>query len=257
MYVRLAFAVAAHLEPEILLVDEVLAVGDAEFQKKCLGKVHGVATRQGCTVFFVSHNMTAVQSLCGNVIRLHDGRVQGIGDCDQQIGEYLRSFQTTRTAVLRPSTSLSLRKLDLWPAVVSSGAPLEFTIELESIRSTYLTALSLLLYSAYGARVAVIDLRKQGLRNMVLNGAPVTVNGQIHSLPLVEGEYRVGLFIATDSFHDDFLDLTSFRVVASHSNDNFVPYTATYRGVMELDFSATLRVADAQQDTLSEPKNNS
>ena len=65
MYVRLAFAVAAHLEPEILVVDEVLAVGDAEFQKKCLGKMHDVS-RGGRTVLFVSHNMAAVQALCSS-----------------------------------------------------------------------------------------------------------------------------------------------------------------------------------------------
>ncbi len=75
MYVRLAFAVAAHLEPEILIVDEVLAVGDAEFQKKCLGKMQDVA-KGGRTVLFVSHNMSAVQSLCTSVMSLHQGRVQ-------------------------------------------------------------------------------------------------------------------------------------------------------------------------------------
>src|SRR5437762_13569538 len=64
MYVRLAFAVAAHLDPEILIIDEVLAVGDAEFQKKCLGKMHDVPTDQGRTVLFVSHNMGAVRRLC-------------------------------------------------------------------------------------------------------------------------------------------------------------------------------------------------
>src|SRR5208282_4470299 len=64
MYVRLAFAVAAHLEPEILIVDEVLAVGDAQFQKKCLGKMQDVATKNGRTVLFVSHNMAAVSRLC-------------------------------------------------------------------------------------------------------------------------------------------------------------------------------------------------
>jgi lipopolysaccharide transport system ATP-binding protein len=70
MYVRLAFAVAAHLESEILIVDEVLAVGDAEFQKKCLGKMNDVAKGEGRTVLFVSHNMAAVKSLCnkGNII---------------------------------------------------------------------------------------------------------------------------------------------------------------------------------------------
>ena len=68
MYVRLAFAVAAHLEPEILIVDEVLAVGDAEFQKKCLGKMHSVAAKENRTVLFVSHNLQAVQSLCDRAI---------------------------------------------------------------------------------------------------------------------------------------------------------------------------------------------
>src|SRR3984885_3484774 len=75
MYVRLAFAVAAHLEPEILIIDEVLAVGDARFQEKCLGLMQQTATH-GRTILFVSHNMAAVQSLCGRVILLADGRLQ-------------------------------------------------------------------------------------------------------------------------------------------------------------------------------------
>jgi len=89
MYVRLAFAVAAHLEPEILVVDEVLAVGDARFQKKCLGKM-GDVTREGRTVLFVSHNMTAIQSLCSRVIWLHNGRINGDGKPSQIISEYLQ-----------------------------------------------------------------------------------------------------------------------------------------------------------------------
>src|SRR5512142_341734 len=76
MYVRLAFAVAAHLEPEILIVDEVLAVGDHEFQKKCLGKMRQVATGDGRTVLFVSHNMPAVRALCKQAVLLERGRIQ-------------------------------------------------------------------------------------------------------------------------------------------------------------------------------------
>src|SRR5882724_786372 len=76
MYVRLAFAVAAHLEPEILLVDEVLAVGDAEFQKKCLGKMRDVSNQDGRTVLFVSHNMAAIKTLCKEVILLDNGKVR-------------------------------------------------------------------------------------------------------------------------------------------------------------------------------------
>lgn len=88
MYTRLAFAVAAHLEPEILIVDEVLAVGDAQFQKKCLGKMGEVA-RHGRTVLFVSHNMQAVQSLCTSVIRLQQGRVVGNGPTSEVVRQYL------------------------------------------------------------------------------------------------------------------------------------------------------------------------
>ena len=82
MYVRLAFAVAAHLEPEILVVDEVLAVGDVEFQKKCLGKLEDVAARQGRTILFVSHNMAAIQALCSSVMWLQEGRAIASAMCN-------------------------------------------------------------------------------------------------------------------------------------------------------------------------------
>ena len=88
MYVRLAFAVAAHLEPEILVVDEVLAVGDIPFQKKCLGKMSDVA-KGGRTVIFVSHNMEAIQKLCTRVILLHEGKVVMEGSTDNVISNYL------------------------------------------------------------------------------------------------------------------------------------------------------------------------
>jgi lipopolysaccharide transport system ATP-binding protein len=88
MYVRLAFAVAAHLEPEILIIDEVLAVGDAEFQKKCLGKMKDV-TGNGKTVLFVSHNMTAMNSLCDTVMYLKDGMVERTGQPNEVINYYL------------------------------------------------------------------------------------------------------------------------------------------------------------------------
>lgn len=88
MYVRLAFAVAAHLEPEILLVDEVLAVGDANFQKKCLGKMGEVA-QQGRTVFFVSHNLDAIRRLCSRALLLHDGSMTMDGTAEKTVEAYL------------------------------------------------------------------------------------------------------------------------------------------------------------------------
>jgi lipopolysaccharide transport system ATP-binding protein len=89
MYVRLAFAVAAHLDPEILIIDEVLAVGDADFQKKCLGKMSAVAS-QGRTVIFVSHNMSAVSSLCNKVIYLEQGGIKAMGATDEMIRLYMQ-----------------------------------------------------------------------------------------------------------------------------------------------------------------------
>lgn len=88
MYVRLAFAVAAHLEPEILVVDEVLAVGDAEFQKKCLGKMKDVSVNDGRTVLFVSHNMAAVSNLCNNGLILKNGSVHAFGEIQDIISLY-------------------------------------------------------------------------------------------------------------------------------------------------------------------------
>ena len=90
MYMRLAFAVAAHLEPEILLVDEVLAVGDSAFQTKCLGKISEVA-RQGRTVLFVSHNMTAINQLCPRSVMLDDGRIAATGKTTEVMAHYLKS----------------------------------------------------------------------------------------------------------------------------------------------------------------------
>lgn len=89
MYVRLAFAVAAHLEPEILIVDEVLAVGDAEFQRKCLGKMKDVSG-QGRTILFVSHNMAAVKNLCTRAILMENGRIVSSGDVEQLANEYIQ-----------------------------------------------------------------------------------------------------------------------------------------------------------------------
>jgi lipopolysaccharide transport system ATP-binding protein len=108
MYLRLAFAVAAHLEPEILVVDEVLAVGDASFQDKCMGKMGEVA-HQGRTVLFVSHNMSSITALCGRALWMHQGQVAGDGEPLKIVHRYLESvFSQTKAA--EGFTSLEERK---------------------------------------------------------------------------------------------------------------------------------------------------
>lgn len=96
MYVRLAFSVAAHLDPEILIVDEVLAVGDAQFQRKCLGKMQDVSANEGRTVLFVSHNMSAIQKLCNKGILLKQGQLITQGEIDHVVNHYLMENESAK-----------------------------------------------------------------------------------------------------------------------------------------------------------------
>jgi lipopolysaccharide transport system ATP-binding protein len=128
MYMRLAFAVAAHLEPDILLVDEVLAVGDVAFQKKCLGKLDDV-TKQGRTVLFVSHNMVAIQSLCNRVVWLNEGGIVEDGRPGHVISNYLKTNSSTRTeqawsdiAKAPGNDTVRIRRIRLRP---EGGTPLD------------------------------------------------------------------------------------------------------------------------------------
>jgi lipopolysaccharide transport system ATP-binding protein len=109
MYVRLAFSVAAHLEPEILLIDEVLAVGDANFQKKCMGRMQEVG-KEGRTILFVSHNMTAISSVCSKTIHIHDGRVEAFAETGQVIQNYLANGQVGASGVFQSDPSLLVGK---------------------------------------------------------------------------------------------------------------------------------------------------
>ncbi|MFQ4140817.1 polysaccharide ABC transporter ATP-binding protein [Chlorogloeopsis sp. ULAP02] len=148
MYVRLAFAVAAHLEPEILIVDEVLAVGDAQFQKKCLGKMEDVG-REGRTVLFVSHNMSTIQSLCSRCILLKKGQISTDDQSDLVIQHYLQDASVSNSFVRSPQKNGK-------PTIISgkliSAAKFEHTkiqIDLEIFTELNCNvALSLRLYDA-------------------------------------------------------------------------------------------------------------
>lgn len=122
MYVRLAFAVAAHLEPEILIVDEVLAVGDAQFQKKCLGKMHDVSSKEGRTVLFVSHNMAAITRLCRRALLLQAGEVMADGDA-----QVIASTYSDEVTKLHATTGECF-----WPD--PTIAPGDSTVRLRAVR---------------------------------------------------------------------------------------------------------------------------
>ena len=239
MYMRLAFAVAAHLEPEILVVDEVLAVGDAEFQKKCLGKMRDVS-QGGRTVLFVSHNMAAVQALCSRAIWLDRGAVAHDGDVDDCIGRYLA--QSLKGSAVSPSQplkigmALELRQCDVSPNPVESGARVRFSLTFAAVATARIDHLALLIYSSQEQRVAIVDLRGAGLPLSLTAGETRTFTGWITSLPLVEGDYRIGLGLGTTDFTGDIAALVELRVGARAPAGAHVPYHAAHRGLVELDF---------------------
>jgi ABC-type polysaccharide/polyol phosphate transport system ATPase subunit len=241
MYVRLAFAVAAHLEPEILIMDEVLAVGDAAFQKKCLGKMGEVA-HGGRTVLFVSHNMSAVQALCRKAIYLDHGVVKAVGDVEPLVNRYLvevGSAQSRRfTTAIDLGPSLKLESLDFPAEPVKSGEMLPFGFTIRAEKSTTLHDLSILIYSSSNMRVAILDLRSLGTPIALSAGRVLHAVGEIKSLPLVEGEYSVGLYMNSTDFQENFFDLASFTVSARTSDTDYVPVPLMYRGLVELDFTA-------------------
>ena len=132
MYVRLAFAVAAHLDPDIMIIDEVLAVGDADFQKKCMGKMKEVSSQQGRTILFVSHHMQAVTNLCSKAIYLKNGEINAIGDAHTIVNNYLGSQnkklwkQSWYNDQEAPgNSSIKLISIEMVPNLLNSTDPID------------------------------------------------------------------------------------------------------------------------------------
>lgn len=239
MYVRLAFAVAAHLEPEVLVVDEVLAVGDSAFQKKCLGKMEDVS-REGRTVLFVSHNMAALQTLCNQAIFLKQGKVVSQGNAAEQIHHYLHDGNAQEVSgadgAFKIDQTLSLDLLRLQPAILRSGEDLTVHLIFSSVERSRLSDLCLLLYSAMGTRLGVIDLRRSDVEYLVLPDKKLEVRVSIKGLKLVEGEYRIGLFVSNEVTRKQFLDLADLSIINNAEDRDIPPYAKENRGFLELDF---------------------
>jgi lipopolysaccharide transport system ATP-binding protein len=210
MYVRLAFAVAAHLEPEILMVDEVLAVGDTQFQKKCLGKIQDVSTGQGRTVLFVSHNMDAIRRLCSRCLLLENGQLAAFGNTASIVAQYLSgdSHKTQPCEWIDVSHAsrkgtgearfVAVQYSSVNEAVACrpySGGPLEFVLAVLSDSHRSVESIAVTLHDLYGTSLVnadtllidrTIDLRK-GLNFVRL---------KIDKLYLNPGIYRLSLWLA-------------------------------------------------------------
>jgi len=214
MYVRLAFAVAAHLEPEILLVDEVLAVGDAAFQQKCLGKM-GDVSRQGRTILFVSHNLAAVSALCTHAVLLQDGVCADNGDPTEIVERYLSSrtsignecnpgYHINEKALATvENMGLTIKSIKLFNPIHPSqgprtGDPLIIRLEYSAFKNFVAPSFMIRIKDLHGTeiiRLSTMPISGYNIQRLFRNGA---LELRINLFPLVSGRYLLDLGFARD-----------------------------------------------------------
>jgi lipopolysaccharide transport system ATP-binding protein len=215
MYMRLAFAVAAHLEPEILIVDEVLAVGDAEFQAKCLGKM-GQAAKSGRTVLFVSHNIASVQSLCNRCILLAGGRIRKQGRTDEVIAEYLRSSNNPPadlSVVTNRSGTGVLQLVGFWCEdadgrridQMSSGQDVTLVFKYRAAQAACPERVSVG-FSIHSVLGDVLSIQYSDYSGVVFDGlrSEGEVRFRIPEFPLNQGVYKVGARLLAKGIEADW-----------------------------------------------------
>jgi lipopolysaccharide transport system ATP-binding protein len=236
MYLRLAFAVAAHLEPEILLVDEVLAVGDAVFQKRCLGKIGEVA-QEGRTVIFVSHNLSAVERLCDSALLLDHGRVAFQGPTPDAIERYLQAGPGAdgmlAEASRRPGRGrvrfTRIRVLcDGRPAAhLASGARVELFLDYESTEPIRGARIRAAWMNLLGDTLFVCLNDAAGYPIPELPGPSGTVRIEIPDLPLNTGTYRLGVLIKSGrELEDSVSDAAELTVTGGDFFGTGAPWPA-------------------------------
>jgi lipopolysaccharide transport system ATP-binding protein len=230
MYVRLAFAVAAYLEPEILIIDEVLAVGDAQFQKKCLGKMQDVSQREGRTVLFVSHNMAAISTLTKRVILLDKGRVEFNGPSRDGIGLYMSSGSDEKSVYTKDPTGRNpcVTRVEIICSesnkTQDSGKPWRVIIHIHSPQAAPNACLRFQIMNQY--QDAVLQLGAYDQEDFVIckSAGTTRVECEIPSLNLNVGSYylRVRLSEPPGGWDFDVLDrVCPFEVVMLNRTTRF------------------------------------
>jgi lipopolysaccharide transport system ATP-binding protein len=202
MYVRLAFAVAAHLETEILVVDEVLAVGDAQFQKKCLSKLRQVGT-EGRTILFVSHNMAAVRGICESGFELNEGRMVGSGEINNVIDRYLAQVMT-RNFVDVETPSFIINDVSVTPLgaeVIKTFESVEIRVVLTARRDLGDPGMYLGILTSENARIAGLDFKDFSHVPPVRAGERFELGFVIDELPLLGGTYQLEIHVKDIARH--------------------------------------------------------
>jgi lipopolysaccharide transport system ATP-binding protein len=227
MYVRLAFAVAAHLEPEILIVDEVLAVGDVAFQKKCLGKMEDIG-HSGRTVFFVSHNMAAITRLCPRVVLLRQGKLVGDGGALDVVKQYLSdgsSGHGLTTELLNEARRsdyfghvAKLASLELRPSApvpeFRFGEDFRLRLRFHSIAPVLHAAVGVGIDDMYGSRLMTFNSDESGVTITTERGGEYTVDLCVPRPCLNPGRYSLSCAVLSGGQILDFVsNATAFDVL--------------------------------------------
>lgn len=227
MYMRLAFAVAAHLQPDILIVDEVLAVGDAQFQKKCLGKMNEVAA-QGRTVLFVTHNMGAVMQLCQNAVMLESGRIKMMGPVNEVVKYYvsqhtensgnadLREFAgRTGNGALQFESARLLNGSDACVTEFCIGEEIQIEFIVRKHRTVGGLTFAVELSTSDGLKLANMVDFDSGFNISRLSEKTV-IRVRLHDVRFYPGAYQVGLFVGSTGgrdTHDHVPNCLTFEIV--------------------------------------------
>lgn len=217
MYVRLAFAVAAHLEPEILIVDEVLAVGDTQFQQKCIGKIKDISTSGNRTVIFVSHNMGAVRALCTSCLFLVRGNVEMQGDVQSVIERYLKPDGETQGRGVVSRHGIQLFEAGIYASQETDGPtrivyfmqPCEIRVRIGAADGFSMTALVVRVYDELGALVTSLNSTEEGIPAFTL-GDSATFRYPIPAMTLMPGVYTVSIYVYRPHDPTQYLQADSF-----------------------------------------------
>ena len=228
MYVRLAFAVAAHLDPEILIIDEVLAVGDAEFQKKCVDKMKSASAGQGKTILFVSHNLAFVQALCPRAILLEQGRLKADGPTADVIQQYIQGIQSSQDSLTRSGNLLAeLQSLQMYnekdqpSALIQQGQPCSFVLEYHAKQALEQVGVALGFNDMGGQRILSIWSEFQQQRFSFSPGMN-TIRITLPAMKLMPANYMLASYLtASGNLVEDVEDVQQLLVVAPPLKEGF------------------------------------
>jgi lipopolysaccharide transport system ATP-binding protein len=243
MYVRLAFAVSAFLEPEILIVDEVLAVGDAEFQKKCLGRMDDVSRNDGRTILFVSHNLAAVSNLCTSGLFMRNGTLQSIGPVNQIIEEYISFGKFNSGQVLEADIQYNQRSSQTYFNIIRIVSNNDITSNVD-IKNEVAVELEYTIMED-GAQVYPSIHLLDNMGTIILatfNGqSATTIADEYFGKPLKKGRYMSRLIIPGSFLNEKTYSINAYLVPVNASDmavvEDALSFTVTDTGAMRKEYS--------------------